>query len=153
MAVIEDIFKGGVEGLLSGVKGIVNIWKTDSTVLTANDQEKARWANNIALAEVELKKLEFQAEVVLVTAQTEVNKIEAASADWFVRRARPAAMWVCVIGFAYQNVLWPFLAWFSLNYGWKEPPLLPSAALETMLFALLGVGAYRSFDKLKGTTK
>ncbi len=61
--------------------------------------------------------------------------------------------WICAIGLFYAVFGDPILAWLSLNFGWKVPPTLNVEVLTTCLFALLGFGGYRSFDKLKGTVR
>ena len=43
-------------------------------------------------------------------AQIEVNKIEAASANWFVASWRPFIGWTCGVAYAYTFVVQPFLA-------------------------------------------
>lgn len=82
--------------------------------------------------------------------QIEVNKIEAASDDKFKSRWRPAVGWVCVFGYAYQFILWPFLAWGSTWTEVPVPPQLDIAELSVMLGGLLGLGVYRTYEKKHG---
>lgn len=116
-------------------------------------------AGKKAELELELQKLLMENEDKLRSAliqsdtnQTEINKIEAASDSRFKSLARPTAMWICVVGFGI-SILFPYFAWILTVCGVpvSTPPPLPSEVLNTMLFGLLGLGAYRSFDKFKGT--
>jgi hypothetical protein len=111
------------------------------------------------LGELELKLAEQETKLIeaLVSsdiAQSEVNKIDAQSDSGFKSYARPSAMWICVIGFGFSIVL-PYISWILQLSGVEipTPPPLPSEVLNTMLFGLLGLGAYRSYDKTKGVTK
>lgn len=144
---VASIFAGGVGGIFTGIKDIIGAFKLDPTVAAAN-------ATKLAELEIAIKKAELEAEVALSQAQTKINEIEAASTDKFTSRWRPAVGWVCVAGFTYACIVNPFLAWASLNVkGWVAPPVLDTDVLQTILFAMLGIGGMRSFDKLKGTSK
>ena len=109
-----------------------------------------------AAAQLELLKLQqagefkqLEADLQLALAQTEVNKVEAASADPFKSGWRPAAGWVCVLGLLYQFLLQPLLAWGSVIQGYAAPPVLELGDLYGLLFGMLGLGAYRSFEKTR----
>lgn len=115
--------------------------------LFTSDEERAR-------AELDA----YQAESARLVAQTEVNKVEAASDSLFVAGWRPAIGWVGVLAMAYQFVGYPFLVWgWSLMQaagkipgGLAPPPILDTDALWVILTGILGIGGMRSFDKLKG---
>ena len=88
------------------------------------------------------------------TVQAEVNKAEAASANWFVAGWRPAVGWTCAAAFAYTFVLQPFM--FSLlgALGVKVPlPPLDMSVLMTVLLGMLGLGGLRSWEKTKGVAR
>ena len=72
----------------------------------------------------------------------------ALSPNWC--RWRPAAGWVCVAGLAYQFLFQPLAAWSGGIHGWAPPPVLDLGDLYGLLFGMLGLGAYRSFERLKG---
>lgn len=112
-----------------------------------------------AAAQLELLKLqqsgnlaELDAELKLVLAQTDINKIEAASPDAYVSSWRPTVGYICCIGLLYCFIVQPIGAWIAAAHGFAEPPVLPGNELYTLLFAMLGLGGMRSFDKVKGTT-
>jgi hypothetical protein len=90
----------------------------------------------------------------ITSAQSDINKTEAANPSVFVAGPRPAVMWVCVAALAYQYLLRPLWTGIALISGHPVPsPGLPGLDdnLYQLLWALLGLGAMRSYDKLKGT--
>ena len=110
-----------------------------------------------AAAQLELLKLQqagefkqLEADLQLALAQTEINKVEAASPDLFKSGWRPGAGWICVSGLFYQFLFQPLAAWSSSIHGWPAPPVLELGDLYGLLFGMLGLGAYRSFEKTKG---
>lgn len=89
-------------------------------------------------------------------AQTEVNKVEAAHPSLFVAGWRPAVGWVGAIGLGWAFVLSPFAETVSRWFGWTGAmPVVDSGTLLTLILGMLGIGAQRSFEKVKGveTTK
>lgn len=111
-----------------------------------------------AAAELELLKLKqsgdlavLSAETDLAKAQIELNGIEAQSDNLFKSGWRPAVGWVCAFGLGYQLLLRPLGGWAMLNIlDWKElPPSLELDTLMTLLFGMLGLGAYRTFEKTR----
>lgn len=92
----------------------------------------------------------MQAELQLALAQIGVNQADAASADPFQRRWRPAVGWVCCAGLAYQFVVGPVLGWAGGIWDWPPPPQLQLGDLVTILLGLLGLGGLRTAEKLQG---
>jgi hypothetical protein len=81
----------------------------------------------------------------LVIGQVEVNKVEAASTNWFVAGWRPFVGWVCGFGLAYQFLFYPLLS--------KLISIIPLdiSNLNTILMGMLGLGAMRTFEKVKNS--
>lgn len=96
----------------------------------------------------ELAKLEH--ETKLAVGQMEVNKEEAKGNAW-QSGWRPAVGWVCATGLAYSFVIKPLLpALLFMSGVYIDPlPVLDNAELMTLLFGLLGLGAYRTVEKVK----
>jgi hypothetical protein len=86
-------------------------------------------------------------------AQMDVNKTEAASRSVFVAGWRPAVGWTCAFALFYQYVLCPVGMWISYASGYPlpNPPSLDGQLME-LLMGMLGMGALRTFEKLKGVT-
>jgi hypothetical protein len=84
--------------------------------------------------------------------QIEVNKQEAQHASIFVAGWRPFIGWTSGVGIAYTFVLAPFIEFFARLSGYVgEVPVPDTSSLMALVTAMLGVGAMRSYDKLKGT--
>ena len=108
-------------------------------------------------AQLELLKLQqagefrqLEADLQLALAQTKINEVEAAAPDVFRGGWRPAAGWVCVAGLAYQFLFQPLAAWSGGIHGWALPPVLQLGDLYGLLFGMLGLGAYRSVERVRG---
>lgn len=81
--------------------------------------------------------------------QIEVNQQEAAHKSLFVAGWRPFIGWTCGIAMANNFVLMPYLAAvFSLDV-----PVLDMAEMMPVLMGMLGLGAYRSYEKVKGVAR
>lgn len=78
-------------------------------------------------------------------------KIDAASSDKFQSRWRPALGWVCVLSYTWTFFVQPFTVFCLKVFGSTiDPatlPVLDNTELSGLLFALLGIGAMRSYDK------
>lgn len=64
---------------------------------------------------------------------------------------RPAVGWVCVLG-----LLWNFIGYsaVALYVGVENaPPPINTQSLYTLLFALLGLGGFRTFEKINNKAK
>ena len=118
------------------------------------------WPDPIKRAE-ELRKLEelkqkgdiarLNAEVSLMLGQIDVNKTQAQHPSVFVAGARPAVMWIGAFGLAYAAILEPlarFVAAVCLGYEGVFPQLDTTITMQ-VLFGILGLGAYRTFEKTK----
>jgi hypothetical protein len=118
--------------------------------LFTSDEERRALDVEVKKAELSFKTELLKADTTLAIGQIEINKEEAKSSNWFVAGWRPGAAWMCVAGLAYQFLAYPFLTWGSLNFSWKVPPQLDTGTLTTLLFGMLGLGAARTFEKVKG---
>jgi hypothetical protein len=108
----------------------------------------------LRVMELEQKRelVELEAAVKLAAGQLEVNKVEAGAPDFFTRGWRPFIGWVCGGGLMYQFMLRPLLPWFAATLG-IDVAIMPPLELETLmtlLFGVLGLGAYRTTEKIKG---
>jgi hypothetical protein len=97
----------------------------------------------------------LDAEVKLALGQLEINREEAKSANWFVAGGRPGVMWICAFALAYASVIEPigrFVARVLFGYE-GEFPVVDTTITMQILFGILGLGAYRSFEKSKGVAR
>lgn len=95
--------------------------------------------------ELAVKALDLEAQIA--ASQSATNQIEAGSESVFKSGWRPAIGWICGSALGYQMLLRPLLGWGSQALAWMPPPSLEMDTLLTLLFAILGLGAYRSYDK------
>lgn len=99
-------------------------------------------------AELELRIQE--AEASLNMSQIEINKIEAAHASRFIAGWRPFVGWVCGFALAWQFVLGPVAVWLVALMGKDVSlPQIDTALMIQVLFAMLGLGVMRSYEKIK----
>ena len=103
--------------------------------LFTSDDERAQ-------AEILLEKLRQKPHVL----QAEINKIDARSKNIWQSGWRPAIGWSCAAGFFYLTLLSPIL---QQLFQLEMPEVEPFIILNTM-FALLGMGGLRTFEKIKG---
>lgn len=110
-----------------------------------------------AAAQLELMKLqqagefkEIEADVQLALAQIDLNKQEATT-DVFRGGWRPFVGWTCGGGLFYQIIFRPIFGWICANaFAWTAPPSLEMDTLLTLLFSMLGLGAMRTTERVKG---
>jgi hypothetical protein len=111
-----------------------------------------------AEAMLKLKELEqagdlaqLNADLAVMTSQSDINKIEAASPDRFVAGWRPFIGWVCGSALAVQLVLMPLGMWGAELAGHPvQAPRMETELLTTMVISMLGLSGMRSFEKMKG---
>ena len=106
-------------------------------------------------AKLELLKLQQQGDIQkiiseanIAVGQLAVNAEEAKSGSFFKSGWRPAVGWVCVFGLIYSTI---GVAFFNLLLGVLGLPLFPpvdTQTLMTILFGMLGLGYYRTKEKI-----
>lgn len=82
--------------------------------------------------------------------QAEIMKVQAQHRSTFVAGARPFIMWVCGVGFLFAFVINPILEWAMPSRG---APELPLEVMMELTLAMLGLGAMRMVEKIKGVAK
>lgn len=85
----------------------------------------------------------------IAIAQLEVNKQEAAHKSLFVAGWRPFIGWTCGIAMANNFIIAPYVTAFTA----VVVPVLELGEMMPVLFGLLGLGAYRSYEKVKGVAR
>ena len=81
--------------------------------------------------------------------QVELNKIEAQHRSVFVAGWRPFIGWICGIGLAFVAIINPLLGWLSH----RTVPQVREKLIFDLIIALLGLGALRTVEKVKGRAK
>jgi hypothetical protein len=138
---IGGLLGGGLGGKIADIVG-------------SRIENKAEAAKAIHELEIAIGARAHEVEMALIAQassiaaeQSKTNQIEASSDSLFKSGWRPAIGWICAGALAYQMVFRPLLAWLSSIYLWMPPPSLEMDTLLTLLFAILGLGAYRTYEK------
>lgn len=113
--------------------------------------------------DIKTKKLELELELQKMVAeqakiaaqadmkQIEVNMEEAQNQNLFVSGWRPFVGWVCSAAMAYHFILQPVIIFGAAMVNHKiDLPVFDMDSLMTVLLGLLGLGAMRSYEKVRG---
>lgn len=137
--------------LIGPVADLVNtVLKRVLPAEVMSEEARAKLQAEITL---ELSKQDWQA----VMAQTDINKEEAKSTNWFVAGWRPACGWVGATALAWHYVIEPLLAWvlvvvFHYSMG-ANLPKFDMDSLMTILLGMLGIGGMRTMEKIRGVSE
>lgn len=140
MGIADINIDGGlIKGAFEGVNSFIQTIRSVITGKLPPDQEAA------------LLQRALEIEATLNNAQAEINKIEAGSPSLFVAGWRPFIGWTCGAALAYNYVLMPLLVWVVTNFYPDAPamPVLDNSELMTILLGMLGLGAMRTYEKVK----
>ena len=86
--------------------------------------------------------------------QLDINRESAKHASLFVAGARPAAIWVGVIGLFLVLVFFPLVVFVYGIWGHVVPtPVMDTITLLALLGPLLGLGGYRMVETIKGVER
>ena len=130
--------------------------------LITTDEEKGKLDLQRRALDIEAQKLD----VSLLQGQADINREEAKHGSMFVAGARPFIIWVGGVALAMVYIpralvmtgMWAYQAWATVQ-GWSPPapvpelPLYPDLGVTDLiglLGAMLGFGAMRSIEKVKG---
>lgn len=99
----------------------------------------------------EAEKQQLAAAVMVVQGQLDINKEEAKNPSVFVSGWRPFIGWVCGMSCAW-NWIGLKIALFIAAYLGHQLNMAPADLTEMMpiLIGMLGLGGYRTFEKVKG---
>ena len=122
MGIIGDIFGAGET--TSGIKEIVH----DVLAFFPNAEQRAQVAAKLQ-----------DLELAIANNQAATNTAEANTGSFFLAGWRPFVGWVLAFGFTY-SLAWPVVHGLPID---KE-------TINTMLWGMLGLGTWRTADKLGG---
>ena len=113
-----------------------------------------------AEAQFEMLKMQQTGELAQLASETDLAKLqiqtnveEAKSTNWFVAGWRPGIGWVCGAGLAYAALVEPFARFIAkVWFGYTgEFPVISTDLTLQILMGMLGLGAMRSVEKIKGS--
>ena len=167
--IIEKIapFAPAVAGLLAGPGGAA-VASGLVKALGLNAPEEIAELPPERLAELDtlskqIRLAEIKSDTDTRLAQIGVNKRAAKSASLFVSGARPAVIWICAFGIGYHFIFRPIANAASII--WMGGPLMVDgepfvifppidiAGIITITGGLLGFGAKRTVEKIKGVAR
>lgn len=83
--------------------------------------------------------------------QMTLNQRDAVSTRFWQAGWRPFIGWVCGMAFCWHFLIGPMVSTIAGTFGYPfVGPSFEMEALNTTLFGLLGLGAMRSYEKVKG---
>ena len=125
MGILGTIFRGGIKDSLNAAGGLLK----DAREMVTGEEQK--------------RKL-FEIEAELAKAQAEITKAEAQSSRFFVAGARPMILWICAAALAMNFLIAPILGAAGVNV-----PTIDLNMLYPLMLGMLGLGAYRTYEKVK----
>ena len=132
-------------GLMDVAKGLIDRFFPDPEKKAAAQLELLRMEQTGELAQL-------AATTDLAKAQITTNTEEAKSTSLFIAGWRPFVGWTCGAGLAYVALIEPlarFIAQVVFHYAGPFPTIDTSLTLQVLL-GMLGLGAMRSVEKVKG---
>lgn len=94
---------------------------------------------------------QLQADTAIATAQTDINKVEAANTRLFVAGWRPFVGWICGFAVGFKFIGGPALFMVAQAIGHPvELPVIETSELWPLLLGMLGLGGLRTVEKVKG---
>jgi hypothetical protein len=131
---------GAARGLMDGIGDLgdkVKSWITGEP----NAETKAK-----------LETLWLEIQEVFGRGQLAINEAEARSTSIFVAGWRPFIGWVCGIAMAWNYVAYPMVIWAMAIWrpGMTPPPQMSLSEMWPVLLGMLGLGAFRSYEKKEG---
>jgi Holin of 3TMs, for gene-transfer release len=100
----------------------------------------------------EIEKQQLAAAVELVHGQLNIDQAEATNPNMFVAGWRPYVGWVCGAALTYTYLIYPLLTWWlaMVHPELHAPKLGNDSMLYELLTGMLGMGALRTLEKVKG---
>lgn len=135
MGLLDRIVGAGVGQMAEGIAGAI-----DRFVET----EEERKAADLLLLKAQQEPDKWQAEI---------NKIEASHRSLFVSGWRPAIGWICALSLAWGWIARPIVdvAFAAFQIDIDIPTIMTGEAIS-LVMAMLGMGALRTYEKKQGLT-
>lgn len=138
----------------------MSVWDTLAAPLIAIVNKVIPDKAAAAVAASELQRMAAQGELAeeltqlqaVTSNQTDVNKVEAASASIFIAGWRPFVGWVCGVALGVSSIVAPLFTWLASLAGHPVAfPVLTDPLLQATLAGMLGLGHIsRTIEKIQG---
>lgn len=128
---------------------------TVDAIKSALDGFKPEDAIAMRKLDIEFQEFCMANQIQVQLAQIAVNTEEAKSGSWFTSGWRPATGWICSFALAYSAIIEPLARFIaSVGFGYSGPfPIIDTNITMQVLFGLLGLGAYRTVEKVKNASE
>jgi Holin of 3TMs, for gene-transfer release len=128
------------------ILGLIGKLIPDKTAAAAAQAQLQMLAAQGALNE-ELAQLQ-----AVTTAQSDINKVEAASTSLFVAGWRPYVGWICGTALGLDCIIRPLVNWIATLCGHPvDFPSLNNPWMQTTMSGMLGLGfGLRTYEKKQG---
>ena len=123
---LSSLVGGSIGEMANGVAGAI-----DRFVETPDEK---------AAAELLLQKVQLEPD----KWQAEINRVEAGHRNLFVAGWRPAIGWICAFALGWGWILAPIL---QFTYPERTMPAIAVGEAISLVMAMLGMGALRSYQK------
>ena len=110
-------------------------------------------ATIIEKAKIDQVAAQMQIEYSSVLAQLKVNEVEAASPSVFVAGWRPAVGWVGAATLLYSGIGISLMSYIGAFWGIPPLPVIDPTVVTNILYGMLGLGAARTVEKVKGVAR
>jgi len=131
MGLLSFLFGGGISKAATGIADAV-----DRFVETPEEKEAAAILRTKILQRPD-------------KWQAEINRTEALHRSIFVAGWRPAIGWICAMALAWGWIVGPTLEFFIPD---RTMPVIEVGQAISLVMALLGLAATRTYEKQKGLT-
>lgn len=141
---VADAVQGGIKGLGDLALGFIREFHVSPERAAEMELAIMKQQDSVLGMLLEVDKL-----------QLEINKEEAKSSSLFVAGWRPYIGWGCGTALLYSALVEPLMRWVAVvifNYPGQFPILDNNLTLQ-VLFAMLGMGGYRTYEKIKGVAR
>ncbi len=103
----------------------------------------------------ELESLTLTLTAAAAEAQAKINLAESTHPSIFVSGWRPFIGWTCGFGIAWKYIVEPTVSWALVitQSTITTLPKIDTSELIPLVFALLGLGGYRMYEKIKGVAR
>jgi hypothetical protein len=138
----------------------MGIWDTVAAPIIAIINKVVPDKAAAAAAVAQLQQMQLQGQLndellqlqAVTSAQSDINRVEAASTSLFVAGWRPYVGWICGTGLGLQVIVAPLFTWITALAGHPTPfPKFDDVLLQSTLAGMLGLGyGLRTFEKSKG---
>lgn len=142
------LLKDGLSSVVGLIPGVGPIAKQ---LIDGIDTEVAKLppAEQAAL-ELKVREMKMEEMRLLIADNADFRKqvaVEIQSDDPFVRRARPANLWLWIVAFVFWLVIFPLLRSFGLDVNVPDLTGIPTQAWYTYAVLFLGYSAAREIGK------